>query len=363
MTSLIVPSRKLLLLASTIPLVAASCASECDAPSPDGIPASILDTGCVNSDNPSEPAAGVFHYEVAQTFWSDGADKDRWFSLPGDEKMTIHEDGSWSLPVGAVTMKHFRQGGKLFETRFYVRDAEDSYHGYTYQWNVDESDATLVGPEGLSGVNIGGQLSNWDFPSRSACNECHKEANDFFVGFETRQLNIGASDTPLGLTGNQITLLDEAGNVEGQLNDGTVVAANSMLLQGAYARGPNSEGWNLQDVIGAGPEELAREARSYLAVNCSYCHNSEGSLSAFFDASFDIPLDSTRMCEPALLQPSTLVVDPGSPDSSRIFQRQSVRDASSGSREQMPPLGTHVRDEEGSALIAAWIRSLDECNN
>jgi len=56
----------------------------------------------------------------------------------------VGADGDFAFPPGSVTMKHFRLGGKLVETRFFVRHGDGTWGGYSYEWNDAETDAALL---------------------------------------------------------------------------------------------------------------------------------------------------------------------------------------------------------------------------
>ena len=51
----------------------------------------------------------------------------------------------------------------------------------------------------------------------------------------------------------------------------------------------------------------------------------------------------------------TARIEPGVPESSAILYRMGER----GNNAQMPPLATGIVDEEGIALIEAWVESLE----
>ena len=55
------------------------------AAAPPGPPVATLlsGTGCVNPQNPSQPASGLVPYHAIAPFWSDGATKERWLGYPG----------------------------------------------------------------------------------------------------------------------------------------------------------------------------------------------------------------------------------------------------------------------------------------
>jgi hypothetical protein len=62
---------------------------------------------------------------------------------------------------------------------------------------------------------------------------------------------------------------------------------------------------------------------------------------------------ATRWQAPGRLD-GTMLIDPGSPDSSALLLRMRSRRPSS----QMPPLGTVVQDQQAVEAIGRWIASL-----
>src|SRR5690606_21979788 len=91
-------------------------------------------TGCVNPQNPSEPASGLVPYAVAAPFWSDEAAKERWLALPNATAIAVDADGDFALPNGSVLMKHFRLEDRLVETRLFMRHPDGGWAGYSYEW-------------------------------------------------------------------------------------------------------------------------------------------------------------------------------------------------------------------------------------
>src|SRR6185436_16978097 len=106
-------------------------------------------------------------YELNLPFWSDGASKQRWFSIPNlAARMTFRPTNYWSLPSGAIWIKHFEleltngvpESRRRLETRFIVRTTNDVY-GITYRWDDAQTNATLVPEDGLDEtfvINDGG---------------------------------------------------------------------------------------------------------------------------------------------------------------------------------------------------------------
>ena len=63
-------------------------------------------------------------------------------------------------------MKNFRLENRLIETRLFMRHPDGIWAGYSYEWNAQQTDATLV--RGGKQVTVGGQT--WIYPSEaSAC--------------------------------------------------------------------------------------------------------------------------------------------------------------------------------------------------
>src|SRR5690606_34888098 len=66
----------------------------------DGLPRLLSETGCVEPSDPHRLAPGAIPYEVAVSFWSDGADKQRYLFLPPGTQLTVLPDGDLELPFG-----------------------------------------------------------------------------------------------------------------------------------------------------------------------------------------------------------------------------------------------------------------------
>ncbi len=299
------------------------------------LPEKLSETGCVDAANPTEMASGVIPYEVALPFWSDGAEKSRWFALPDGADFTVDSAGDWELPPGGVSIKEFRLGGKRIETRFYVRYTDGSYSGYTYEWNDAQTDATLL-TEGKE-KNIGGQT--WIFPSSAACNSCHTQAAGYSLGLETRQLNRAATYPSTNRTAQQIATLKAIGILPASTED---IAAHPALDDSSVS--------------------ATARAQAYLDVNCSSCHRPGGPGGGDMDLRSSTPFRSSNTCNVTptsgdLGRDNAKLIVPGSREDSVLWIRLSSREG-----DAMPPLGSNVRDESGSAFLGDWIDGLATCN-
>jgi uncharacterized repeat protein (TIGR03806 family) len=292
----------------------------------------------VNPQNPSQPASGLVPYSVAAAFWSDAAVKERWLALPDSTSIAVGADGDFDLPTGTVLMKHFRLDGTLIETRLFMRHPDGGWAGYSYEWNSQRTDATLV--QGGKTATIGQQ--QWVFPSGSQCLSCHTSAAGFALGLETAQLNNPFTYPATGRSANQLRTLDHIMLFATPLGD---PALQPQLADPFDAAAP-----------------LGARARAYLHTNCANCHRPGGATGSAMDLRFATSLASTGACDAPPqagdlgLGPNARLIAPGRPDDSVLLARMTRRDANG-----MPPLASTVVDTAGADLLRAWIESLSTC--
>ncbi|MBK8090413.1 MAG: PQQ-dependent sugar dehydrogenase [Verrucomicrobiaceae bacterium] len=71
-------------------------------------PAKLSETGLFADLSDLSFNPGIERYDINLPFWSDYAIKGRWFMLPNDtDTFGYVQDGNWSLPEGALFIKHF----------------------------------------------------------------------------------------------------------------------------------------------------------------------------------------------------------------------------------------------------------------
>lgn len=298
-----------------------------------GFPEQLSATGCVDPTNPSQVVAAAVPFTPALAFWSDGVEKERFLALPDGTTLEVAADGDFTLPIGAVTIKHFRWQGQLFETRFFVRHNDGSYYGYSYEWNEAGTDATLVPAQGKDRSLPGLQ---WSYPSTAQCFTCHSDAAGRSLGLETRQLN--TPGTYGAQRANQFNTLNHIGMLSG---DTTALAA--------YVS------------PGIAAVDIETRARSYLAVNCSNCHRPGGPGRGEMDARFDTPFAQMGVCdqEPEhgdLDVAGSHVLTPGAHAQSVMWLRMSQRE-----NKFMPPIASKIADANGADLLAQWIDGIAAC--
>jgi len=310
-------------------------------------PAKLSDTGLFADMSDLTPNPGVEPYFINLPFWSDYARKSRYFSIP-DAISTFGyaQEGEWSLPTGSIWIKHFdfdqTRGnpatGKRLETRLLVKNSTGAY-GVSYRWNDAGTEAYLVDDNGVDfdmNITVSGSpyVQHWRIPSRAECMNCHTPQGGFSLSWETRQLN--HTGTLAGSSGNFLSLLASAGYLSSPPSAATV--ANLPFFS------------TPTDTT----QTLESRARSWLAVNCSYCHQAGGTGVAYFDLRPELSLTQTNMIDGALFnphQPSHKAVVRGSPNDSVILSRM----AASNGYTRMPPLGTAELDLNGIQVVTDWI--------
>lgn len=130
-------------------------------------PTQLSQSGLFNSVADYQLRSDIFPYEVNSPLWSDGAFKARHFFVPDrkgkdgnliPQSITHAGSGPWNFPDGTVLIKSFALELKKgvassrtwIETRFLVKE-DNEWTGYSFAWNENKQDATLVGPMGKPG--------------------------------------------------------------------------------------------------------------------------------------------------------------------------------------------------------------------
>ncbi len=268
---------------------------------PANVPTLISQTGFFTSisTKPQGITPEAVKYEPNVSFWTDGAYKERWIILPPDPanpgyRKTIPYDDTtdfFNYPDSTVFVKNYwleaiegdTTSRVLWETRFLVKKADTLYHqdwhGFSYQWRSDQSDADLVDING--GVSALFYFTNsqglrsykkWKFPSQGQCSECHKVgANQLdsvtlqyarsILAFFPAQLK-----RPTSAGGDQLTDLFAAGVFTGTPPDSTL----GLRFRGLHD--PVNPAWTSDQV----QDDINIKARSYIATQCSGCHGDRG---------------------------------------------------------------------------------------
>jgi uncharacterized repeat protein (TIGR03806 family) len=312
----------------------------------DGFPATLTATGLFSDLTDLSPAPGLLPYAPNLKFWSDYADKRRWFTIPdATGRMTWSKDGNWTYPTGMLWVKHFdlelSRGNpatkKRIETRVLVKTDTGSY-GVSYRWNEAQTEATLVEDAGAEfdiAIDDHGtpHTQRWQIPARSSCLTCHTPQAGHALSFNTRQLNL--DNTINGYGGNQLTTLSASGFLTNTPDPVSTLARHVR------------------------PEEtqfpLEQRVRSYFAVNCSYCHQAGGSVGGFWDGRAHLTLEQTGLVNGVAQNsggsPLNRYIVPGDTTHSIVLNRM----AATNGFGRMPPLASNEVDPTDIQLVTDWI--------
>ena len=313
--------------------------------SPTDPPATLSATGAFSDLATLAPNPGIVPFAPNVSFWSDYAQKSRWFCVPDlISKITFSADGNWTLPTGMVWIKHFNLPNertnpngpsRRIETRFLVKTADDIY-GLTYAWRADQTEADLVpdyGADVFYEVTVKGTPTQqvWHYPARYECAACHSDVGGYSLGFNTPQMN--GSHTYGTQTLNQIKALSDAG----------------------YFSTPVSNVNNLPALAKASDttQSLEWRVRSYFAANCVQCHQPGGKAYANWDARTTTPTDFAEIINGMLNydadDPANRFIVPGDTAHSMVLTR--LR----GEISRMPPIASTEINPEAIQLITDWI--------
>lgn len=312
------------------------------------MPPLLSQTGAFENVSDLTPAKNLIPYDLIVPFWSDGATKVRFVSLP-HEKIKFSPIGEWNFPAGTVFVKTFELPideanptvKRRLETRLLVRDDSGGVYGVTYKWRPDNSDADLLITNLTESISVktatGVRMQAWYYPSRQDCLACHTANAGLVLGVKTRQLNRDFT-YPSGSTDNELRAWNHLGLFDTNLDE----AALQNLPALASADNPN--------------RSLEDRARSYLDANCAQCHRPHGTV-AYFDARFDTPLAKQGLIDgPVLIDQridNSRVIAPKDTWRSILVLRASAVDGL-----KMPPLAHNQVDEAGMKLLRQWIESL-----
>lgn len=323
-------------------------------------PALLSQLGAFDDLAALDPADGFVPYDLVQPFWSDAALKRRWIALPNDgshdtpaEQIAWSENGNWSFPAGTVLMKHFELGTDetdpaqtvRLETRFLVFGDDGRPYGLTYRWLPDQSDAQLLtaGETGDYDVQTaagGVRTQTWTFPSRSQCLTCHNTAAGGALGPRTRQLNRTLTYPSTGRADNQLRTWSHLGMFDTPLPEADI------------------PGYLTGHALGDVTASLEDRARSYLDVNCAYCHRPGTAVRTIFDLRLTSPLANQGIVWASPIDdlgiPGASLVAPGSPLQSVLWHRLAAVDGTA-----MPPLAKSLAEAPAVEVVSEWIERID----
>ena len=360
-------------------------------------PRKLSETGLFSSMRELKAAAGLIPYSVNSPLWSDGAVKERWLGVPADTKIGFTHNRGWDFPDGAVLVKHFglemetgkASSARRLETRLMLKQ-QGEWVGYTYVWNDEQTDATLLGLAGedreytVRDAAAGGERKvKWHFPSRAECMVCHSRAAKYVLGLTEAQMN-RMHDYGGGRKENQLEYLERMGlfkvdraayerdavrrelgavGLKGEKLEAAVKLASALPGQRVVPEKTTmlprgvAQLRRLADPADA-TMPLDARARSYLQANCAHCHVEAGGGNAQINLEF-----LTGRAEMKLIDEKPLhhtfgiaearLVAPGAPERSVLLRRVAMREPG-----HMPPLASGVVDELAVKLLREWISGM-----
>ncbi|HKQ40257.1 MAG TPA: PQQ-dependent sugar dehydrogenase [Verrucomicrobiae bacterium] len=313
-------------------------------------PATLADAGIFSDTAALTPNPGIIPYDVNTPYWTDGAIKTRWFSLPDlASRIVFRGTQAWTFPSGMVWVQHFDLemtngvpgSRQRIETRVLVRDASTGHYGVTYRWN-DPTNAVLVAAEGESQTftiydNGVSRAQTWRYPSRADCLACHSATPGRALGFTTAQLNRDFNYAAYtGVVDNQLRALANAGYFSAPVSNIHSLPLMARIDDSSFG--------------------VQYRARSYLMANCAHCHYPT-TTNGNFNARIYQPLSTEGIIDGTLRNilgdPANRVIRRGSVANSMIHTRLA---STTGTR--MPPLDTQLVDQQAVDVFRDWIQEL-----
>jgi putative heme-binding domain-containing protein len=326
-------------------------------------PTKLSETGLYANVPTCQLAPGVVPYSINAQPWIDHATAERCVGLPGTSSVRMFVN---PVPVGdeffsaqvffpkdgvlAKTLSlEMERGNPLSQRRLETQILHFDgtiWHGYTYAWNDEQTDATLVPAGGaertfkvIDHLAPGGRRTQtWRFQARAECLQCHNPWAGGTLGFTVAQLNRQGSPGQLSAL-RQMEMI-----VPGDKDDPTLPATDRPVPRLAD---PYDVRANLDD-----------RARSYLHVNCSHCHQFGAGGTAEIDLRWHLPMDQTKTLEVRPVQGTfeihgAHILSPGDPYRSVLYYRLAKLGPG-----RMPHIGSSEIDDRGVRLIHDWIRQL-----
>jgi putative heme-binding domain-containing protein len=320
-------------------------------------PTKLSHTGLFASVKDNIPATGVEPFTINAKQWQDGAASQHWAAFTGTSFATLHAEGKpilgnvyWHnfrmhFPKDAVLVKTLSLGKRRIETQLMHFDGED-WHGYSFAWRDDQTDADLVSAEGdEKEIAFDGRKQVWQFHSRAQCVSCHHSLGEYALAFQPGQLNRDDGRDEC----NQLISLTQSGLIRRADKDGKPLPPfdHRSVKKEVKMANPSDTG-----------ESLAARARAYLHANCGHCHCEHGGGTVSLRLNFGAELGEMKAIGIVPSRgdfgiPHAHIIQPGDPASSTLYYRMGKF-----GRDRMPHIGAELPDEFGLSLIGQWITDL-----
>ncbi len=280
------------------------------------LPRKLSETDLFSLDSEQLAAEGVISFAPGYTLWADDAHKMRYVRVPRGQSIAYRvATQSFDIPDNTRFYKTFLKdvkdaagnvGYRKMETRLIVaRRSEDkpgdplpTIHALfgTYQWNEDETEATLVTEPYRDGTPFAdvmteyvrdeqlkaqldaegnrfrdyyaaGAKRHYGLPGADRCVQCHMGEPSFVLGFLPLQI----WRRPMGSDGViEPTEPDELNQLERLIDYGLITGLAKDQIAKKIVPLEKSQGTRL-------PRNNAElVAQGYMLGNCAYCHNPNG---------------------------------------------------------------------------------------
>jgi uncharacterized repeat protein (TIGR03806 family) len=319
-------------------------------------PRRLSESGIFSSVKDHIVAPGVIPFSVNVPQWCDNAFIQRYVALPGLSQVSFVETSAdadtWTFEDGTVTVQTLSlemevgnpESLRHIETRIIVKQ-DNHWLGYSYLWNDEQTDASLVEEAGRdlvlniqdAAVEDGQRQQTWRIPSRNECMVCHSRAAGFVLGMRTEQFNKDH---------------DFDGVVDNQLRTWNHLELFTEPLE----KLPDE--YDFLPQLDDQEADLTKRVRAYLHVNCSVCHVPDGGGNSKMNLRYDATLSETKLLNERPMQGAFGLTDArliatGDPYASVLLYRFSKR-----GQGRMPHVGSNVTDEKGLALLHDWVLQL-----
>ncbi len=324
----------------------------------DDFPTKLSESGLFATTKTHRLAEGVERYHVHAPLWADHAIAERAIAMPGQARIDYFDKnngykgwyrGRWKYPAGTVFAKTYAMemvagdplSRRLLETQILHLD-DETWRGYTYIWNENQSDATLAPAQGAElelkvkdpQAPNGVRQQTWRVASRTECMTCHNAKSGIILGFTPEQLNGGQAT-------NELKRLEERGLFNSPPKWAANIKPRPTLVNPHAPHG-----------------DLTARARAWLHTNCAHCHQQGGGGTTTIDLRHHRPLRQAGLLNAEPLQggfglDKARIVSPGDPYRSVLWYRVATTGAG-----HMPRIGAKHVDADGFRLIHDWIAAM-----
>ncbi|QDT92847.1 PQQ-dependent sugar dehydrogenase [Gimesia algae] len=319
-------------------------------------PTLLSQTGLFQDTTKHEVAPGVIPYSINAPAWADYATAERFVALPDETTIDVVRKKLWNFPKDSVLVKTISIETERGNPETAYRLETQLMHfngarwlGYSYRWNEEQTDATLVP---ATGDQIQLEIAiperpekkvsyEWPIPSRAECAVCHTPYQNYLsiLSFEEPQLN---RSQKYGET------------VDHQLRS---LAHIKVLPESVWSDSKGASAHYLVDPYDKGAA-LNSRARSYLHTNCRHCHRSNGGGGATIELDAALDFDAMKALGVKPTQGTfgiqdAQVIAPSDPYRSVLLYRMSKL-----GKGRMPYSGSTIVDTRGTHLIRNWIQDM-----